>query len=63
MIANSWRFKSGHRIKIFITSDDQNDEIPTMMNFRHASVGTSCLSTISAASKLLLPIRNSQDFN
>lgn len=55
LVANAWLFKAGHSIRVFITSDDQNEEIPAVMNFRHASVGTSSLNTIFSASKLLLP--------
>ena len=53
---NARRFKSGHAIRLFLTSDDQNLETPAMLTYRHASVGTSCLSTIASSSRLLLPI-------
>ena len=56
LIATAWRIKPGHCIRLFLTSDDQSKEVPVMMNFRHASVGTNCLSTIYSLSKLLLPV-------
>ena len=56
LAANARRFKRGHAVRLFLTSDDQNPETPAMLTYRHASVGTSCLSTISSSSRLLLPI-------
>lgn len=55
MVANARRFEAGDRIRLTITSDDQNPETPAIMNFRHASVGTSSLNTIRSSSRLLLP--------
>jgi len=49
------RFKAGHRIRVFLTSDDQYPKTPVLMSFRHASVGTSSNNTITSASRLLLP--------
>ncbi|MGF7137438.1 putative acyl esterase [Paraburkholderia sp. EB58] len=56
MVANARRFRAGHRIQLFITSDDQNPQTPAMLRFRHASVGTSSLNTISSSSRLMLPV-------
>jgi uncharacterized protein len=56
LAANARRFKRGHTVRLFLTSDDQNPETPAMLTYRHASVGTSCLSTIWSSSRLLLPI-------
>jgi uncharacterized protein len=56
LAANARRFQRGHAIRLFLTSDDQNPETPAMLTYRHASVGTSCLSTIGSSSRLLLPI-------
>jgi hypothetical protein len=39
-----------------LTSDDQDPSTPAIMNFRHASVGTSSLNTIRSSSRLLLPV-------
>lgn len=56
LAANARRFKSGHALRLFLTSDDQNPATPAMLTYRHASVGTSCLSTIWSSSRLLLPL-------
>ena len=56
LVDNARRFKAGHRIRLVLTGDDQNRDAPAIMGFRHASVGTSCLSTILSSSRLLLPI-------
>ena len=56
LVANARRFKAGHRIRIYVTSDDQDPKKPALMSFRHASVGTSTLNTITSASRVLLPI-------
>jgi hypothetical protein len=58
LVDNARRFKAGHRIQVVLTGDDQNRDVPAIMGFRHASVGTSCLSTIRSSSRLLLPILN-----
>ena len=56
LVVNARRFKAGHRIQLVLTGDDQNPETPAIMGFRHASVGTSCISTIRSSSRLLLPV-------
>jgi predicted acyl esterase len=56
LVTNARRFKRGHAIRVFLTSDDQNPATPAMLTYRHASVGTSCLSTIASSSRLLLPV-------
>ena len=56
LVANARRFKAGHRIQLLIASDDQDKSVPAIMTFRHASVGTSCISTIKSSSRLMLPI-------
>jgi predicted acyl esterase len=56
LVANARRFKAGHRVRLYVTSDDQNPDTPAMMTYRHASVGTSSLNTIMSSSRLLLPI-------
>jgi uncharacterized protein len=55
LVGNARRFNVGDRIRLVITSDDQNPETPAIMNFRHASVGTSSVNTIRSSSRLLLP--------
>jgi len=56
LVFNARRFNAGHCIRVFVTSDDQNPDIPALMTFRHASVGTSSLNTVLSSSRLLLPI-------
>ena len=56
LVPNARRFAPGHRIQLVLTSDDQNPEAPAIMNFRHASVGTSSLNTVRSSSRLLLPV-------
>jgi predicted acyl esterase len=56
LVANARRFKAGHQLRLTITSDDQTPGTLAVMSFRHASVGTSCLSRISSSSRLLLPV-------
>jgi predicted acyl esterase len=57
LVANAKRFKSGHRVRLYLTSDDQTPEAPAFMNFRHASVGTSSLNTILSSSRLIVSVR------
>lgn len=56
LVPNARRFRKGHRIRLVLASDDQNPEVPAIMNFRHASVGTSTLNSVYSSSRLLLPI-------
>jgi predicted acyl esterase len=56
LVPNARRFVKGHRIRLVLASDDQDPNIPAIMSFRHASVGTSSLNTIRSSSRLLLPV-------
>ncbi|EID71811.1 MULTISPECIES: CocE/NonD family hydrolase [Rhodococcus] len=56
LVPNARRFNTGHRIQLVLTSDDQDPSTPAIMNFRHASVGTSSVNTVRASSRLLLPV-------
>ncbi|MBV8862597.1 MAG: peptidase S15, partial [Mycobacterium sp.] len=56
LVSNARRFKAGHRIRLVITSDDQDPSTPAIMTFRHASVGTSSLNTVRSSSRLLIPV-------
>ncbi len=56
LVTNARRFAAGHRIRLVITSDDQNPSTPAIMGFRHATVGTSSLNTIHSSSRLVLPV-------
>ncbi|CAN3128688.1 CocE/NonD family hydrolase [Mycobacterium sp. smrl_JER01] len=57
LVPNARRFTRGHRLRLTLTSDDQDPASPAIMNFRHASVGTSSVNTIWSASRLILPTR------
>lgn len=56
LVPNARRFKAGHRIRMTLSSDDQDPATPAIMNFRHASVGTSSWNTVRSSSRLLLPV-------
>jgi predicted acyl esterase len=56
LVPNARRLKAGHRIRLTLTSDDQDPSTPAIMNFRHAGVGTSSLNTVRSSSRLLLPV-------
>lgn len=56
LVANARRFRAGHRLRLVLTSDDQDPATPAIMNFRHASVGTSSVNTVRSSSRLLLPV-------
>ncbi|MBI5337045.1 MAG: CocE/NonD family hydrolase [Mycolicibacterium rufum] len=56
LVPNARRFAAGHRLQLVLTSDDQNPASPAIMDFRHASVGTSSVNSVSSGSRLLLPV-------
>jgi uncharacterized protein len=62
LAANARRFKAGHHVRLLLTSDDQNPQVPALLGFRHASVGTSCLNTINSSSRLILPVLTPSSF-
>jgi uncharacterized protein len=57
LVSNARRFAAGDRIRLILTSDDQDPNTPAIMNFRHASVGTSSVSTVLSSSRLVLPVQ------
>jgi len=59
IVPNARRFAAGHRIRLLLCSDDQPKDIPAIMGFRHAPVGTSSRNTIHSSSRLLLPVISS----
>jgi predicted acyl esterase len=61
VVPNARRFAAGHCIRLVLTSDDQPKDAPAIMEFRHASVGTSTTNTISSASRLLFPVLEGSD--
>ena len=56
IVATGYRLAAGHRLRLTLTSDDQDPAYPAMMTFRHASVGTSTLNRIASTSRLLVPV-------
>jgi predicted acyl esterase len=56
LIPNSRRFRAGHKLRPCLTTDDQNKDTPAMVEFKHATVGTSSLNTIFSSSRLFLPV-------
>ncbi len=56
VVGNARCFRAGHRIQLVLASDDQDEAVPAMMGFRHATVGTSSLNTVISSSRLLLPV-------
>ena len=55
LVPNARRVLAGHRLRLILTSDDQDPDMPAIMGFRHATVGTSTLNTILSSSRLVLP--------
>jgi len=53
---NARRFRVGHKLRLYLTTDDQNPDKPALLEFRHASIGTSSFNTIFSSSRLLLPV-------
>ncbi len=56
LVPNARRFKAGHKIRLHLTTDDQNPDMQALLEFRHASVGTSSINTVISSSRLLLPV-------
>jgi predicted acyl esterase len=56
VVPNARRFKAGHKLRLCLTSDDQDPEKPAPLGFRHASIGTSSFNTVFSSSRLLLPL-------
>jgi predicted acyl esterase len=56
LVPNSRRFRAGHKLRLCLTTDDQNKDTPAMLEFRHATVGTSSFNTVSSSSRLFLPV-------
>ena len=56
LVPNARRFAAGHRIQLMITSNDQPEDVPVFLGYRHAPVATNARNTVHANSRLLLPI-------
>ena len=55
LVPNARRFRAGHKLRLYLTTDDQNPDKPALLAFRHASIGTSSFNTVVSSSRLLLP--------
>lgn len=55
-VANARRFKQGHCIQVVLASDDINADHPAIMGFRHQQLGDQTVNTISATSRVRLPV-------
>jgi uncharacterized protein len=56
IVATGHRLAAGHRLRLTLTSDDQDPGYPAVMTFQHASVGSSTLTRIASTSRVLLSI-------
>jgi predicted acyl esterase len=56
LVPNARHIRAGHRLRLHLTTDDQNTDMPALLEFRHASIGTSSFNTVFSSSRLLLPI-------
>ena len=56
LVPNARCFKVGHKIRLYLTTDDQDKDVPAPLEFRHASVGTSSFNTVFSSSRLSLPV-------
>jgi predicted acyl esterase len=56
LVPNARRLRAGHKLRLWLTTDDQNTDIPAPLEFRHASIGTSSYNTVFSSSRLLLPV-------
>jgi uncharacterized protein len=56
LVPNARRFRAGHKLRLYLTSDDQDTNRPAPLEFRHSSIGTSSFNTIFSSSRLLLPV-------
>jgi predicted acyl esterase len=43
LVPNARHFRAGHKLRLYITTDDQNADRPALLEFRYASIGTSSL--------------------
>jgi len=53
LVPNARRLRAGHKLRLWITTDDQNKDVPAPLEFRHASIGTSSFNTVFSSSRLL----------
>ena len=56
LVPNARRFKAGHQVRLYLTTDDQNNDVPALLEFRHMSIGTNSCNAVFSSSRLLLPV-------
>jgi uncharacterized protein len=56
LVPNARRLRAGHKLRLWITTDDQNRDVPAPLEFRHASIGTSSFNTVFSSSRLLFSV-------
>jgi uncharacterized protein len=56
LVPSARHLRAGHKLRLWLTTDDQNPDIPAPLEFRHASIGTSSSNTVFSSSRLLLPV-------
>jgi predicted acyl esterase len=56
LVPNARSVHAGHKLRLSLTTDDQNPDRPALLEFRHASIGTSSFNTVFSSSRLLLPL-------
>jgi hypothetical protein len=56
IVPNTYRFKTGHKLRLLLTNDDQGKKKPAIAGLRHGGVGFNCISDILASSQLLIPV-------
>lgn len=56
LVPSARHLRAGHKLRLWLTTDDQNTDIPAPLEFRHASIGTSSFNTVFSSSRLLLPV-------
>jgi uncharacterized protein len=52
-------FNHSPKLRLLVTSDDQDKSFPSPLEFRHTSIGTSSFNTVFSSSRLLLPVLTS----
>ncbi len=56
LVPNAHRFNAGHRIRLLVCSDDEPDDVPAMLGFRHPPVTPAVRASIASSSRLRLPV-------
>jgi predicted acyl esterase len=56
LVPNARRFRSGHAIRLHLTTDDQCKDSRATLESRHASIGTNSFNSVLSSSRLLLPV-------